>query len=606
MQGLFQPLMWYASRDDQQARCCGFDATPCFPADDLPRFQIKTSEVIPTVFKILDQSGTTIAQQNLSQETITTSTGTDSYYSYAGATALPDGVYYYSVNGMYSDFFRIKRTACFCARISWSSCSYNGAVLYDGIIDEYCIYLEEYNFARPTFDRRVDGKENGFGKFTPSYTALEKYYNLFTIGGDTLNCALQSMAAHDSVSIELLKESKKIDIESISVSDSTEDCTYINTITYKEVGQCDITSLSCCESEFEDSPFVDPCTNDTDPGEPCPDDFGVTFEPDGNGNVVAVVTGAPSSFIGQIFINGAPQGSGTSISLGNFGTYTVLITSEGCTAQDNYIYQNPCEQFSVSLLISEQTIDGTITGSQNTNIEIIESTSGNVVATAFPATLPDGTYIVKVQSIDNAGNVICEFLREVVLSDDACNVTFDIVKSEAGLLTVENIQNCDSTPSVIWYKVDNASNEQIFTTGLSATPDTTAYYIAEINCGSCIVRKGYFCQTENKLLVEVCNLDDLVLPEQSCDCDIQNIVCIECTLYLHKDKCAGFSFTWTTPWGVFTNDGPIPVPESYHGQTVTIDVVANKEGCDSVPLSRTLIVGNNPSGQGTDGIIDIA
>lgn len=526
----FQPLQWHTSKAFQNYRSCGDAYIPCFPVNDPPNVQINASlSALPTIVNV--STGQTSGIRPIT-ETCEIKGESITFTTFENDTYLT-GKYYYTatVDGQvyYSDVFQLKNEDCFCFKIEWSHCTYNGIACYDGVFSN-ALYFTEVTFAAPTYEKIVEGKENGNNQFVASYTRLESYTNLQVMTVCHVNNALQSMAFHDSIVLTDLKTNTEIQLQEVSVTDPTEECYFLTTLTYKEA---ELESNSCCDEEND---FEDNCI--TEPSNPACNNWDIDINV--NGDILELnITGTPPNGTGPLITwskNGSQLSGTNSIDTqGLPGTYCVRVVYPDCPAKTLcHEILDPCENFNVTINCVGLTIDGIVTGNVSTPIITILDSNGQTVGTSFPTTVTDpGSYIIKVISSP------CEFITTKTLAEGACEIDFNIVKTPNDQLTAENVTGCDDNTIIYqWYKqIDDLITP--ISNNVAITPDESANYILQISCGGCISpRKSYTCIIqEDKIKVEICNDQDNPIHVTGLEVNPVinvNVYCGEC-----DDECNG-------------------------------------------------------------------
>lgn len=512
MKAPFQSLSWYNLKVDRHTDVCGDTSLICFPSDDLPHIQFNE-------FGIIRLHGETGGVEDM--PTIIETVDGVTYTNYIGSTAFGgfpqplDGEFYFTFTSgskiLFSDKFKVVNPDCIRWKLEWSNCSNNG-INYDGVFNQ-CLYFKDIKATSPIYEEQIDGKENGDGVFTPSFQRLDKYDGFTVLGNCALHCALKGLTFHDTIKLTDIRSSCETELKAVSISGIEDSCDFPITLNYK---QCDLESDQCCDSAFKDEVFVDPC--DTTPGEDCPEDFEVLFEPDGSGNVIATVNNAPGPVTYAIYINGQLQGTSSSINLTEYGTYEVRAFSEGCEVTDSYQYNDPCANFSVDLVVNGDKIDGAINGVPTGDSVIVSicDDTGTEVGTALPFTAPDpGVYTVKVTT-DPTG---CEIIQNVAITDPlTCDFDFTVEKDAAGTLSPSFITPCSSTPSYQWYQITNGDDRTPVGTNISYTPTVTGQYILGITCDTCYLERSFVCVIEDCLNVVIKEM-----PDQNITVDIGDI-----------------------------------------------------------------------------------
>ena len=526
----FQALNWHTSLSQQNSAQCGVVALPCFPDTDLPHFQIPFDNLAIGSVQLVNPKGSAVLTWVV--ETCEIKEETKSFISFIGDPVILNGqintgISYYeiSLNGTkyYSDLFNVKSIDCFLYKLEWTHCTYNGLSCYDGIYSNV-IYLEDPQLASPTYEKNVEGKENGNGEFIASYSRIDKYYNIQALTRCNVNEALQGMVFHDTITLTDLKRNTSELLSDVSISDPTDECYFLTTITYKAAA---IESNSCCddENDFEDNCITEPtdssCNNY---------DIGINV----SGDILNLdITGTPPNGNGPLITwskdGSALSGTNSIDTQGLPGNYCVRVVYPDCPAKVVcHEVLDPCSQFNVQVECAGLVIDGIITGETVTPTITITDSNATVVGSSFPTTVPsDGTYIIKVVS----GS--CEYISTKTLNTGSeCNIQFNISKNSSDELSVSGLTGCgDDTPFYQWYKeIDGL--ETPFGNSNTITPDETANYIMEVSCGSCILRKNRTCIIGADCIpIEIKNWDEMPLNNQPI---IINVTCGEC-----DDECNG-------------------------------------------------------------------
>ncbi len=290
-------------------------------------------------------------------------------------------------------------------------------------------------------------------------------------------------------------------------------------------------------------------------------------------SLLANVSGTPSTYTvawywrpsetsaWQLIINNA-----SSVSLNLYGIYRAVMTAQQCGQYiDQYLYQNPCNNFDVRIRRSNNY--GLIAESDGATIFVWEFNDG----TGW-VTLPDTTAAITANQTGDyrvtASNDECEDQDTyyiLVNELDDCDFDLSITKSGNTATAVTDALS----PIYLWTRENEIGQINVGSTSTVEMTQTGIYWLI-VSSGDCVKRTYTFYKTSDDCLkVEICNLDEInVTPnitvnaccdETDCNANI-TIICVNKVLI-----ASGMPGTSIILWS-----GPERYSHSGNGAAVTV------------------------------------
>lgn len=559
-------LPFYSDEKLRHSEQCGDSGLFVVPqSKGIPNFQLVSSDpdiVNAFVIGIVRDAQTNQSVQSLfsiskTKETIDQVEYT--FISYSGTSNLSPGNYYLSIpilggSSPYEIVSENWTVTCeeLCWRIKWrNECNSISGQYEDGFYNEF--YIDEIDFEKAITEKIFQETTDLAGVKKRSFVSSKKFANFNIPGNDFIFESLDQLSSFDIVELENLITGQVFSMSEIETSGDG-DCFFTVNIRFlKNV----ITNSRCCGIT---SPFIDSCQTETNGGgtPPC-DDYEVNVSSSGN-ELTFTETNAPDGAeVIQWLLGGQIIGNGSTITLGQYGTYTARVSRGNCTKSDSYLYQDPCATFSLEVSALGNTIAGSATGDDNIVIEIIDENL-NVIGTGLPFVVSQqqgsGLYTIRAKG-DN-----CEKQQvvSVDVSQGSCEHEVGILVDPETLLLTGTVTGCGSIESQFIEKEDQDGLLTVVSNTNTHIVSETAIYFFNAICNGCLIRtRRLVVKPEEKIKVEICDPIKLDIENGPFNVKIEGCVSTkecdpcECTPELGPCEncnppelinCDGWTITW--------------------------------------------------------------
>lgn len=399
--------------------------------------------------------------------------------------ALPEGTYYLQipftgaeVYSLYSEDFKVCNID-YCYKLKWSECTNNPETSEI----EQCLYFDALDFNRVQVEQIFEEKTNGRGQSvrTPVST---KFSDSFAIhGNDYMFQTLSTLLQYENVELEDLTTGEVISLNGLTVTPGEGECSYPITLQYLTTI---INTEDCCDTE---DLFTDLCIDVTTEPQNC-EDYSIMIVPDLLAGTLSFSENGGSPASSYIWLlNGAPVGTGTSISIGNYGTYSIQGQNGECSDSDSFSYLNPCNNITLSVNVNGAVIAGSASGDDNIVISVCNSI-GLEIGVGLPFTVPEsegnGTFIVKAKG-DN-----CEAQQAVFVTVEApfiCEHNIDLQYNATNNIITGSTTGCTGTLESEFIELeDEQGTVTVVSVTNTHTVSQTGNYWYNAICDGCLLR----------------------------------------------------------------------------------------------------------------------
>lgn len=409
-------------------------------------------------------------------------------------SALPDNWYYIELDsGEFSEPFHVCKTLN-RYKIEWSnSCDHNMAYYDTGWKNE--LWFDE-NLIFNAFKNEEEVEKNANGDVIGQ--KITKRYSFTTIIPEYLLDPLSALNSHDTVTIDDFETGTQISIHDIAVVDESGEKEKFTTVTvsFRIVGEVTPDNLGCCTAiEFIDDEVEAPGGGGSCPG------FAVTIA-EAAGELTYSLDSEPvdGSLVVAWSKDGASIGSGSTVSLGGFGTYKITVRKNGCTVTDSYIYLDPCELFFLNVTQDEGIINANTVGAPDTVTYKVYDETSTLVSSSLPYTaVTNGVHTIVATSGD------CERQQNIDINlDDSCVHTAEIVRNGSQLTGSSD----DGTATHNWHVDTGNGFGSSLSTSAVLNMSQNGYYRYTATVDGC-EKYAYLTVVDLALSVEVANLIDI-------------------------------------------------------------------------------------------------
>lgn len=362
------------------------------------------------------------------------------------------------------------------------------------------IFINDTDVKTSSFEETLEEAEDGFNDAKTLFTRIKTVYNVDLLGSNPLHQSLTYAKYYDNIRVTDLETNEVFDLEDFEVTQGGDACSYNMRVTWvKHIAEMVNSAKS---SSYENAPFED-CDPVSDPPLVC-GSFDITLS-ETAGELSYVVSNNPNpsaTLVIQWFLNNVYVGSGSTVTLGQYGTYKVRATVEDCVTEDEYVYNDPCTM-SLDLSSNGAFIYGTINNAPGTPTVSIKNDAGTEVGTALPyEALATGTYTVIIT------DGVCQVTKNIyinITSTNLCDFDFSISKNAVTKELSITSNTCSGSHVTTWYKVtDSDTRTQVATAIDTYQPTENAAYIASVECDSeCTVEHLYVVQD----FVDIADID---------------------------------------------------------------------------------------------------
>lgn len=370
-------------------------------------------------------------------------------------------------------------------------------------------------FYRTGYNESIDGVENGKGEIEKSYHKLSRVFSFDLYINDYYFDILKVMTLHDMVQLVSVDGGTTYDLKNITLQEGDDDDEdlYIIRMSF-EIKDSDVCVTACECGAYANAPYEDDCNDGEGGGDPSPDpceDFDV--------NITKTVDTLYSSLVSppvegntsykwylQSGVGGFRLISGTAenISLGDFGTYRLIVSKGGCQAQEDFLYQDP-SPCNIDVSLSRTGDFGVVanvedgSGSEVISWELIDE-NGNSSAlpfsTASIVAQESGYYRVIVN--DGVDCQAEDMIYIEVGQAQACSISASIIEQLGNdNITLQYFGIGNVQPQISW-TIDRGDGvgPVAFGQGPTVNASESGHYEATITWGTCSETFGYthiFC-----------------------------------------------------------------------------------------------------------------
>lgn len=479
-------LGYYRSKKDRDT-CQGCNSLLETPINgSIPFTNLISEDALPTTGAMYDEDGNLISTISFFAGTVDID-GTTYNVIHGGRQVLfnnglsaPAGKYYVEIGDFCSDFFKICDWEA-CYKIEFGNdCDSRSGI--GGVLGTF--WIEQIEFERQQTETVSEEKTNGRGEVIVTRLSSKKIESFNVPGNDSLYESLSNLDQYDTVKLVNIETGQEWDMQEVSVQPGEGECIFPLTLSFVNAI---LSKDNCCDI---DSPFIDGCDdNGGDPNVDCTG-FDVALNADLNtGLLTYTESNVPANADPAVITwseGGSFVGSGSSISLGAFGVYTVTIRRGNCVATDSFTFLNPCENMQLTIAVNGPVISGSASGDTNIVIEIINS-QNQVIGTGLPFTVPlaqgDGFYTVRAAGDD------CEAQEtRFVQVTPPLPCDHDVNISVNGAIVTGLLTNCSSLDSEFIEYEDENGNVSTVTQGNTWTAIVTGIYWYNAICAGCLKR----------------------------------------------------------------------------------------------------------------------
>lgn len=219
------------------------------------------------------------------------------------------------------------------------------------------LYFDAY-FNPLDYDENSDEEDNGFGELVLERKIITRVANFDLIADQVMTEYLYQMSCKTNLRLHARESDEvfeiiKMDIERKGVVEGYLIDQQIR-FTFRHDDFDALGLISCCRPALTDPPFEDDCPDNPGGSGEC-GDFAVEVTRSGD-DLTATPTDAPgatsTNWLYRETLNDPWEllvTDASSIALGEYGIYKAVTTSEGCSVDDSYLYQDPCSLLSVEI-----------------------------------------------------------------------------------------------------------------------------------------------------------------------------------------------------------------------------------------------------------------
>jgi len=332
-------------------------------------------------------------------------------------------------------------------------------------------------------------EENGFGQTEFIRRTIRRVASFNLVCDQLRNEYLHQMSAMKNLIFEVRDggatyDILKLDIDRQGVLDGylvdNQVRMYFSSDAFTEIGL-----ISCCRPAYTEAPFEDDCPTLPGGTGECGDFAVLVTESGGN------LTATPSDAPGTVVINWLYRESSSdpwqllvedssSISLGAFGQYKAVVSSDGCVVDDTYLYQDACDGITVTIQDNGVGLVAVGSGCETPTYTWSEWDAvleiWNEVATGA-SYVPGAAGTFKVV-MTGCGSCAPEAIHEWA-GETECSIDADL-QYVAGVLGVLHDACAEGeTVSYEWY-LDTGSGPVLVQSGLNAFYDVTTEGLYEV------------------------------------------------------------------------------------------------------------------------------
>lgn len=372
--------------------------------------------------------------------------------------------------------------------------------LYNGLAPQInALHRQDVYMSIGEAEQLRNGSENGFGETIYSFTRKRSQYQISIIATQGEYENLQYINQYGSVKLEDHFDDVDHIIDPASIELQVQGQTFDTIrevlITFAITDSWSVGN-ECCDSAYDEAPFGTegfPGADVSVPNEPTPcSTWGAIINTANLPTLSVDETNAPANSTLKIqwFLNGDFKGEGTQLSVGDYGTYTILVTRDVdtmvCIRKDAFIYLNACSLYTIEISVLSGTIGGNVLNvpaGDSQTIEVIND-SGVVVSTTLPFTPADpGVYTIKYTSA-TCGDIMRN-VTVVVPEDNTAQHTVTVTNVSGTLTATINNPPGSGTAVYVWIKIDDDKTQSTVGTDSSTyVPAATAYYRVTVSYGA--------------------------------------------------------------------------------------------------------------------------
>lgn len=391
-------------------------------------------------------------------------------------------------------------------KLSWTNtCNKNFAYYDDGFTNS--IWFKELHWNRPEVEKERETIEDGSNIQSNAKIIHRKFYSFTIIAPDYLLDAFEALEHHNNVVIQNLETGEQQKLTNIRVDKAGDEKEAYHEITVRyqiiddekpfgifledpfTLGCCDVIPIDDVECQPEGGQGID-CTG-----------FDVSINVSGNVLTYTLTNEPAEGTVNQTwFLDGKPIGSGSSVTMSQYGVYRVQVSKGNCYSNDEHTRVNPCSGWTVTPIVNGLSISANSTGQTTAVSYQVFDDNDLVVSSSLPYTAPQaGTYLLRA----TMGDCTRDFFLDV--SDDAANHTAVITKN--GTELTGSAVGCSGTLTHRW-EIDKGNGPVILGSSATITAAENGLYIYYAICDG-VEAKAQQVMLDICLPVQICNADDI-------------------------------------------------------------------------------------------------
>lgn len=334
-----------------------------------------------------------------------------------------------------------------------------------------------------------DEEENGFGQKELIRRTIRRFASFNLVCDQLRNEYLHRFSALKNMVLEVrdggeIYTLKRIDIDRQGILDGylVDNVVklYFMHEDFDELGM-----MSCCRPAYTDAPFTDDC----------PDVTGSTGECGTFSLLITIedttLTATPTDAPGAVTINWVYRETSadpwtlliqdaSSVSLGAYGQYKAIATSEGCSADDTYLFQDPCAQVTVTI---QDNGTGLVAVGSGCDTPTYTWSEWNVGTEAWDEVFTGASYVPSGAGIFKVVMTGCDACAPEAIheweGETGCEIDTDL-QYVAGVLGVLHDACAEGETASYEFYRDQGSGPVLVQSGLDATYDVTEEGLYEV------------------------------------------------------------------------------------------------------------------------------
>ena len=384
----------------------------------------------------------------------------------------------------------------------WSDCNYKDLGYFSAGF-KHILPLKQLHIYDTDKEENEVTRSNGYNGEKKIYRESTTIYKAEILGANFIKNAIDNISAHDNITLKDLTTNETWDLTSISSNNSDKSEAFALDLSFETEKQ---EIIDCEVAAYENAPYSD---DEGAVGALVCGAFAVTIV-NTAGVLTYTIANDPDVLVTAVVswtLNGSFIGSGSSVSIGNFGTYALRVQKNNCIVTDSFTYSNVCQAMSSTFTVNSGVINGVTSNAPSTVSYLVYDSAGIEVATALPYTAVEtSTHTVKVISGD------CELIYSLPVRIDPpvdCDFTFAIEKSASNLLSIVN--NTATGHSTEWFSVFNSNIETSVGTGDTYQILKDGLYFAKITATGCTNSQYYYFDSGSKFVGGYSDYQELIL-----------------------------------------------------------------------------------------------